>query len=496
MRQLSRVSLRDLLYIIFRDKNRILLVMLLSLVGTGIWLSFQDSVYVAESRVLVRVGKEKLAGVETLAKDNYNILFQERGQDIHNGIEILKDNRMAYAVLERLRPLMQPAPPPQGWFKRMKYEVKQVVGTVKEWATKPLYWLGFKTELSPEEQAVRALKGSLQVEAIEDTDMIRIGFAWTDPQFAAVAVNAFTEEFLAQYVRVHGNSQSEEFYRDQITVNEKKLTEAEAVLSKFRAVNDISNLPLQKEILLRETSDVEARLNEAAMRMEENRSLRDSVAQTLKSSSDWIQTPELRQRAPIDLSALDRQYFELVARKSQLAATMTDGATEMQQIAQRMAQLRQSKGQSLISILTQNMNAAAQERALLDAQWREKKTRLATLNQRTAELGELERLRGLAETNYLSYKKKGEELRVSDLLSSQKITGVRVVSEARPPVEPAAPRRGLILGLAVLIGLFLGLGYSAVAEYFNHTFRDGDDVERMLGARLLMTVPKLQGAAA
>ncbi len=96
----------------------------------------------------------------------------------------------------------------------------------------------------------------------------------------------------------------------------------------------------------------------------------------------------------------------------------------------------------------------------------------------------------------MSYKKKGEELRVSDLLSTQKISGVRVVSEAKAPVEPVGPRRGLILALAALIGLFLGIGYSALAEYFNHTFRDERDVERMLGARVLMTVPKLRGTDA
>lgn len=496
MRQLSRVSLEDLLNIVFRHKSRILLVVLLSLVGTSVWLAFQESFYVAETRLLVRVGKEKMAGIETLAKDNYNVLFQERGQDIHNGIEILKDNRLAYAVFDRLRPMMQPAPMPEGGFNRLKYGVKQAAGTVKDWFTRPLYWFGFKTELSPDEQAVRALRGSLQVEAIEDSDVIRIAFAWPEPKFAAVAVNAFADEFLAKYIRVHENAQSEEFYRDQIKVNENKLTEANAALSKFRATSGITNLPLQKELLLRETLEVEARLNEATMRFEEAKAMRDAIAQALASGSGWIQTPEVRQAPVADLSALDRQYFELVARRSQLVAIMGDGAPELQQIGPRMAQLRQNKGQSLIAVLTQRTNAAAQERVRLDAQARDKRTRLETMDQSTAGLAELERGRSVAESNLMSYKKKGEELRVSDQLSMQKITGVRVVSEARAPVEPAGPRRGLILGIAVLVGLFLGIGYSAIAEYFNHTFRDEKDVESMLGERVLMTMPKLRETGA
>ncbi|MEO8654195.1 MAG: GNVR domain-containing protein [Ramlibacter sp.] len=493
MRQLGRVSLEDLLNVIFRHKNRVLLVVLLSLMGTGVWLAFQESIYVAETRLLVRVGKEKLAGIETLAKDNYNILFQERGQDIHNAIEILKDNRLAYAVFERLRPMMQPAPPPEGWFKRTKYELKQALGRIRNWLSRPLYWFGLKTELSPDEQMVLALKGSLQIQAMEDSDIILIGFGWPDPQFAAAAVNTFAAEFLSKYVRISQNAQSEGFYREQIKVNESKLTEADAALSKFRGDYGITNLPLQKEILLRDTSEIEGRLNQATMRFHENKAMRDAVVQALAGGDGWIQTPEVRQHAVADLSALDRQYFELLARRSQLTATMGEGAPELQQIVPRMAQLRQTKGQNLLAVLTEKMSSAAKERGMLDAQLREKRANLATLEQRTAELGELERARGMAEGNFMSYKKKGEELRVSDLLSTQKISGVRVVSEAKAPVEPVGPRRGLILGLAALIGLFLGIGYSALAEYFNHTFRDERDVERMLGARVLMTVPKLRG---
>ena len=56
MRQASRVSLRDILYILFRDKWRILGITFTALVGASVYLAFQDSIYVAESRILIRVG--------------------------------------------------------------------------------------------------------------------------------------------------------------------------------------------------------------------------------------------------------------------------------------------------------------------------------------------------------------------------------------------------------------------------------------------------------
>ncbi len=491
MRQVSRLSLRDILSIVFRDKNRILIVVLTSVLAASLWLSFQDSVYVAESRALVRVGKEKLSGIESYAKDSYNILFQERGQDIHNGIEILRDKQLVYTVYSRLQSTMRPPSRPQSWYGGMKYDLKAFLRSLKEWAYEPLYALGLRARLSPEEEQVRALQAALHVEAIEDSDILRVTFGWTDPHFAALAANTFVEEFLNQYIRVHENEQSEGFYRDQIALQEGHLTNADANLERFRAKHGITNLALQKELLLKEISSEEARLDAVTIRYDEYRTLRDGVVDASRKGTEWIQTPEFRQRGTLDLSELDRQFFDLVARRAQYATTHTSASIEMRQIAERIGQLREQKAASLIAFFTLNMKTAAQERSFLDTRLRDRRTQLAKLDQQTTRLAELERARHVAEQNYLTYRKKAEELRVSDQLDEHKISGVRVISDARPPAEPSSPRRGLILGLSVLLGLFLGVGYSACAEYFNHTFRNGEDVERILGTRLLLTVPRI-----
>ncbi len=491
MRQVSRVSLRDILYIVFRDKNRILLVAFTALLSASVWLAFQDSIYVAECRALVRLGKEKLTGIEPYSKEGYNILFQERGQDINNGIEILKDEQLAHAVLARLKDALQPEVAPEGWFKRLKFEARALFRRAKEWAMEPLYWLGLRTRLSEEEKMVRALRAALQVEAIEDTDVLQLKFGWPDPRFAALAVNTYAEEFVNKHIRVHGNDQSEGFYLDQISMHEKNLAEAEAALSGFRAEHGITSLPLQKEILLKEISAEESELNAVTVRFDEYRALLDAVVEASRRNDDWVQTPEFRQRGTLDMSALDRQFFDLAARRAQLSTTYTAASQEMTQIAERIAQLRDQKVRSLTAFFALNMRTASQERAFLERRLQERHALLGRLDQQTSQLAELERVRNLAEQNYLTYRRKAEELRVSDQLNERKISGVRIISEARPPAEPSSPRRGLILGLALLLGLFLGVGYSAVAEYFNHTFRDDDDVERILGTRLLLTVPRI-----
>lgn len=556
MRQLSRISLRDILYILFRDKNRVLLITLVAVMTSGIYLMFQDSIFVAESRVLLLVGKEKLAGLEPYSKENYNILFQERSQNIHNGLEILKDETLAIAVLERLKPMLQPPPPSESLLGKLKQGGTYTIKTLKSWAYAPLYWLGFGHRLTEEEALLRAIRGSLDVEAIEDTDIIRISFGWTDPDFAALAVNTFADEFNSQYVRIHRNIKSESIYREQIDVYKQMLDDAEKELSAFMSEIKVTNIELEKEILLKSTSDIEAQLRKINLRIEENRALIAGVAKALKknlafyivergdtlhsiaprhglrfeqladmngilppyqispgqrlriqypnkpasSSSpvpisepmgEWIQTPEYSDGVSTDLSELDRHYLSLVAQRAQLATTHTQESTQMLQIVERMEELRQQKALNLTSYFSLNMQSKMQEQEVIQRQLKAKQERLNELTRQTARLDELKRNRNIAEENFLAYRKKAEELRISDELNVQKISGVRVVNAAVAPATPSYPRRSLVISLATIFGLFLGIGYSAISEYFNHTFRETEDVERILGTSLLMTVPEV-----
>ena len=165
----------------------------------------------------------------------------------------------------------------------------------------------------------------------------------------------------------------------------------------------------------------------------------------------------------------------------------------MQQLTQRMTALRRQKLDVIASHTRTALQIDGREHASVTALLGEKRERLNRLNAASVEHAELERARQTAEQSLLAFSRKTEELRVAELLNEQKISGLRVMSEARPPVTPAAPRKTLVLGLALFIGLLLGLAYSALLEYFDHSFRGADDVQGVLGLKLLMTVPRMQG---
>ncbi len=72
---------------------------------------------------------------------------------------------------------------------------------------------------------------------------------------------------------------------------------------------------------------------------------------------------------------------------------------------------------------------------------------------------------------------------------SNDITNVKVLERAEPPLEPAKPRKLLNMALALLIGLFAGVGLAFLFESLDQTLKSAADLETFLKLSCLAPVP-------
>ena len=191
------------------------------------------------------------------------------------------------------------------------------------------------------------------------------------------------------------------------------------------------------------------------------------------------------------LRTLDDSFFKLKQERERLLKTFTPKSNEIRAIDVQLAGLRQQKRDSLTNILNMEISLVENKKDSLQREIGAETKKLEDLNGKTLALKQLQRARDLAEANYQIYKKKAEDLRISDDLDARRISSVRIATPAIPPLEPAYPRKAIVIGLAAFIGLFFGFGVSAIREFFNHTFKDEDNVHARLGVPLLLTVPRL-----
>ena len=490
MRDFSPVTLRDILHVFFKYKYRTLLIFVIAVSGAFGYLLYVDPLYKAETKILVLIGKEKYSAIDTYTK-SANVMFAERGQNTHNEIEILTDPGLTLAVMPHLSEWLDAAYlPPTTFLQKLKKWMRTTYRSIKEVLYTPLYYVGLATRLTPEQKFAAALYGGLGVEFIEETDIIRLSFAWPSPQFAAVAANAYAEKYIQRRIKVHESSNSQKFYIDQIKISRDKLTAAETDLDTFLEVSKISSLSTQKNLLLNEISRLEAEYNHAMIELADARLKSGIVRDTHESTRDWIETPDLGETAP-DFGSLDDHYFGMLSKRIELLDSFTEDSRNITSLNFQMEELRSQKAASLINFLDTRMRALKSKTALFDKELTAKRAQIATLRGHTLRLAELERNKAILEETYLKYKVKAEDMRISDDLNVRAITSVRIISQAITPVKPYSPKKWIILGIASFLGVFLGFGYATVSEFFNHTFRDHDDVEDVLGVPLLISIPDM-----
>src|SRR6185312_7669874 len=71
------------------------------------------------------------------------------------------------------------------------------------------------------------------------------------------------------------------------------------------------------------------------------------------------------------------------------------------------------------------------------------------------------------------------------------IAQARVISQAGNPVSPSSPRKTMVLGLSLVLGLFAGAAAAAAQEFRERFFRTGDDVRDALDINFLGYLPSI-----
>jgi len=90
---------------------------------------------------------------------------------------------------------------------------------------------------------------------------------------------------------------------------------------------------------------------------------------------------------------------------------------------------------------------------------------------------------------YLMLLTKAHELRV---MKAGEIGNVRVVDAAIIPTIPVAPRRGIIIALSLLLGLFAGVMAAFIRSVMDHSLYDPQQIESNLNIPVYTTIPLSQ----
>ncbi len=494
------LTFRDILYVFFKNINIIRITFLTSLILAIVYCFITAPEYRAETKILIKLGKEQMSGIEQMRSEAYSVQFQERKENTHNEMELITGQFLTEKVLSLIKDEFQQDKErqeavPKGIMHTLF--VKPLTAAEKMIHSQLARW-GILKEENDNKKWQLAFMKALKAEFIEDTDMIKLSFTWTSPYLAALAANTYADEYVTQHTKVNEMTKSFQFYTDQIQLFERKLTEAEDELQNFINKTNISNILLQKELLIRNITELNNRYQQAAVELDQAKAKLRKVSSMSTSKTGWIETPELGSETSDKLGylrTLDEMYFRMEVERQRLLKNYKPESSEISAVDSQMTNLRKQKSESILNLIDIELSLKRTKMESLAGELAQEEKKLVNLNGLTTQLRQLEREKEIIETNYLIYKKKSEELRISDDLDKRRISSVRIATPALPPLEPVHPQKALLIGLAAFIGLFIGFGLSATVELFDNKFKDTDDLSSIMGMPALMAVPFVAVAA-
>jgi capsular exopolysaccharide synthesis family protein len=337
------------------------------------------------------------------------------------------------------------------------------------------------------------IRGGLTVDPVRNTQLVRIAFQASSPEFAARAANAFGESFIDMGVedRYASAGKASTFLGSQSETLKQEIAQKESQLQAFSRRTDIVTLDPGTNVILQRLASLngslmdarKARIEKEARYHEMMTAPPETVADSLSNGVvGGLRSEQLRMERDYDtkLKTFKPDWPEMVSLRTQIekGKQHLDGVIkEMVEkarggaYADYQAVLRQE--QALEKELTASKKDAIDQSSAA-VQYTNLKVEIQTRRELLDQL-----LRQQSETE------------VAVRLQDTRQSNIRIIDHALVPDGPFRPslRKDITYGL--LLGLLLGVGGALLIEIMDRTLKTPEEIERRLGLATLAVVQDL-----
>ncbi|MBW1935572.1 MAG: polysaccharide biosynthesis tyrosine autokinase [Deltaproteobacteria bacterium] len=334
---------------------------------------------------------------------------------------------------------------------------------------------------------VDAFLGRLKVNPIRNTRLVEVRFKHHDPQFGADVVNALFESFIDMRIEMKykATEQATAFLEDQIMSLRSEIEAQEKEFQEYGAEKNIIALSDKETTIVEKLAE----LNKALTAAQIDRIGKETYYNEIKvASADYIPdalSNPLIQRLREEFVRLKREYI----KKQE---TFLPEYPEMQRLKAELESAKQSletETNALIKGAYSDYQASLKRERSLQAVFDRQKKQAIELKSNAILYNslkiEIENKKSLLE----SLIRRQSETGVSARLKGLRTANVRVVDRAVPPLYPSSPRKKLNIVLALLMGLFGGVGLAFFFEYLDNSVKNFEDVKKATGLPGLGLVP-------
>jgi polysaccharide biosynthesis transport protein len=489
----QEIHLRDYFHVIRKRKYIVILFFVITVLGVLVSTVMMKPIYEATTQVLV----EKNQSASLTQQPYYDVYDPEFYETQRQVILSQSVARKVVAILDLDKKWKDYFPEEEkkgAFLKKMKDKIKDGLKKIlpgKNGAEQI-------TSAIPQEKPTEAdriadqLRDSITISPVKDSHVMNISFKAKQPDFARLVANtlaaAYKEEVMA--IQMNSSNYARKWMTKKSEEERTNLARSEKALQAYMKMNDIVTVEDKITILPQQLSQLTLKLSEAQAQKNSvanvYRQLQEVVAQKgdLESLSTITGNKEFQ-----DIRVTIREAEQKLGQLGQELGAKHPAMIEAREKLNNAIRQKNDIVHKIVNSIKNDYSVAeAQEASIRDA-LADVKDETQSMNEKMMEYNILKREVDTNKTMYdaliLQLKEKGATE------NTQKIN-VWTTEVAQTPEAPVKPKPLVNMLLAIVLGLFGGIGCAFFVEYLDNTVKDPEEAERRFGMTVIGVIELLR----
>ena len=472
----SKISLRDILFILFFKKYVFIGTFLLIVGGTVGYSVMVKAVYEVKGTVLIKPFVDTRQGLQSI--DNLWV-SKVSMEDITSEISIMKADELMKQVVQEMNLADQLSKP--SIFKKL------------------LVMSGLSDEVDASDtaminRAVTNLNKRIEIKPITLSNMIEVSMQGNDPFLITEIVNTYLNLFIDHHIRVHKDKGGVSFFSKQSEFYEKKLEESEDNLKEFHkkwaTINPAEQIAYNLELL----KNMKGKASDLRGVIAENTAKVKALEYHLTNDGEIkAVTEEFRNNTV--LMELVKAITPLLVEKERISLLYPPESTEYQDVDRQVKRFRSElmkEEERLVNGLKSDLAAMVEEERQISTEIDKIEKESQYLAQKQIEKNRLEKEVEQSQKIYMLYKDKIEEARIDEQKDSSRVANVSIIDWATRPALPIFPKKTLMALISLVVGFITGTGVAFITYFLDHTIKRPEDLTGPCGVLVFSALGKIE----
>lgn len=335
----------------------------------------------------------------------------------------------------------------------------------------------------------------IEVAPQQKSRLVNVSFISYNPDMSARVSDAIARSFIDLNIesKFEATQQAREWLEKQLETMKGKVEQAEEKLNQYAGQNEIIFLETKvddqdgkgggaENLVSRKLSELADQLTAATSERIQKEVLYNELKSGDADSTSIVMGNAIIQAFRKDLSALESEY-------NQNLKTYKPDYPKMVKLRELIDQLRKkmdTETKRVVTSIKRDYETAARKEKYLKDSFEKQKREALDLNNRTVQYQILKRE---ADTNKELYNGLLQRLKETGISANLTTSNIQVLDRAEVPQAPFKPNKKRNILLALIVGLFGGIGLAFFAEYLDNTIKTPEDVEKKMYLPSLGLVP-------